>query len=38
MNNQYKHDFNEKTSEDKEMSRDDDKFMEIVSFKMDTTA
>lgn len=30
LNNQYKHDFNEKTSEDKGMSREDLRFMEIM--------
>lgn len=30
LNNQYNHDFNEKTSEDKEMSREDFQFMEIM--------
>lgn len=30
LNNQYKHDFNEKAPEDKKMSRQDLRFMEIV--------
>lgn len=30
LNNQYNHDFNEKTSENKEMSREDCRFMEIM--------
>ena len=30
LNNQYKHDFNDRPSEDKEMSREDIKFMEIM--------
>lgn len=30
LNNHYKHDFNERPSEDKEMSREDIRFMEIM--------
>ena len=30
LKNQYNHDLNEKTSEDKEMSREDFRFMEIM--------
>ncbi len=30
LNNQYNHDFNEKISEEKEMSREDIRFMEIM--------
>lgn len=31
LNNQYMHDFNEKTYEDKKMSREDIRFLEIAS-------